>query len=352
MKVAVDFQSTQGQRTGIGVSAHYLVQEIRRLAPEIDFFLFTSKKSSKDLRTFGRIFWESVRIPLRTFKKEPDLVYSPGFAPALFNFVPRVVTVHDLIGMVYPKNLPWGARFYWSFWLPLCVKRARTVVASSESTRRDIERLLGIPPKKIPVVPLAAAPVCERLPNEEIEQKGIDAPFFLSVSTLEPRKNIAGLIRAFAAFKKKASSPCQLFIAGKCGGESEKVKKIACDLGLEREIRWLGYVPDEELVFYTNASLGYVCVSFYEGFGLPVLEAMKCGKSGICSNVSSLPEIVQQTGLYVDPANEADIAEKMHIFYTDKELRDRLSRAALERAAFFNWTRAAQLMIEIFKKSR
>jgi len=355
VKIAVDFQSVEGRKTGIGVAAQNLLEAISKEDPSIEF-LYYKKNSLKDLNTPSRIFWESVSIPMRAFRDKPDFIYSPGFAPAFFAPCPRVVTVHDLIGMIYPENLPPAARFYWSTWLPFCVRHAKIVTASSESTKKDIVRFLKIDPLRIRVVPLAAA---DSFHKEDDESKleplrrrfSLQKPFFLTVGTLEPRKNIPNLLRAFEIFKRNTDGRADLLLAGKAGGEQDKIKAVIRELKLERDVRLLGYVADEELCSLYSASLGYVFVSSYEGFGLPALEAMRCGKSGVLSRVSSLPEVASDTALYADPASVKDIAEKLLLFYEDRVLRDRLSEAAYRRSAEFSWKKSAQMMIEIFKSS-
>ncbi len=355
MKIAVDFQSTQGERTGIGVSALHLVEHIARQAPDIEFVRYTFR-NTQNIGVLTRMRWESLHVPLKALRDRPDLVYSPGFAPAFFSLVPQVVTVHDLIGMVYPQNLTPAARFYWSRWLPLCVRRAKVVVASSESTRRDIGRYLGRDISKIPVVPLAASGTFRRmdasaLSRERLARYGADKPFLLAVGTLEARKNIPNLLTAFAIFKNKTHHPCRLVIAGKCGGESGAVARRAQSEGMGADVTLAGYVSDDDLNLLYNACLGYVLPSLYEGFGLPALEAMSCGASGLVSNVSSLPEVAGDTALYFEPRDVRDIAGALERFCLDDTLRKNLSERALDRARTFSWSRSAQMMIEVFRKS-
>lgn len=355
MKIAVDFQSAQGKKTGIGVFASNVLTAISKIRPDMEWFYYTPKQE-RDLNTPGRIFWESVSVPLKLLKEKPDLVYSPGFAPAWASPVPQVVTVHDLIGMIYPENLAPVSRFYWSRWLPLCLKRARTLVASSESTRKDMARLLGVGGENIKVVPLAAS---ERFSKVECDSDleavrrkyALSDTFLVAVGTLEPRKNIPAVLKAFRRFKDRHQNGVELALVGKSGGELQKIQRLIRELGLERHVKLLGYVPDDDLNLLYNSAFGYLFVSSYEGFGLPVLEAMRCGLSGICSQVSSIPEVAGETALYADPTNIDEMARQMAVFFQDQELRQELSKKALSRAREFSWTKTAHMMIEIFEGS-
>lgn len=351
MHIAVDYQSAQGKRTGIGVSASSVCEAASGIQPDWSFTYYTIS-SQKDLNTPGRILWESVRIPWRAFKSKPDIVYSPGFAPAFFSPVKQVVTVHDLIGMIYPKNLPLAARFYWSYWLPLCVKRASVCVASSESTKNDMVRLLKINPDKIRVVPLDANPIY-RLPPKDAsgvaKRYALTKPFLVTVGTLEPRKNISKLIDAVRQINQgNGSFDFQIAVCGKGGGEQDSVRNQIQDYGLGDQVKLLGYVSDEDIRDLYHASAGYCIVSMYEGFGLPVLEAMCCGRAGVCSQKSSLPEVASEAAVYVDPMDVASIADGIRRYLTDDSLRTSLNEKALVIASRFSWDKTARQMIDVF----
>lgn len=353
MHIAVDYQSAQGKRTGIGVSAASVCESITKLKPDWTF-TYQTISQSKDLNTPGRMIWESLRIPWRVWRSKPDLVYSPGFAPAFFSPVSQVVTVHDLIGMIYPKNLPPAARFYWTYWLPLCVKRASVCVASSQSTKNDMVRLLKMNPDQIRVVPLDANPIYRTNPNDPLDvakRFGLTKPFLVTVGTLEPRKNISRLVDAVRLVNKNNDVDFQIAICGKGGGEQEAVCNQISRHGLQDQIKLLGYVSDEDIRDLYHASVGYCIVSTYEGFGLPVLEAMCCGRAGVCSNNSSLPEIAGESAVYVDPMDIKSIADGLRIFLTDEFIQQSLNQKASDIATQFNWGKTAEQMIEVFESA-
>jgi glycosyltransferase involved in cell wall biosynthesis len=352
VKIAVDYQSAAGKKTGIGVAAENLVTELRLQAKDVDWILYQS--GQKELNTPGRIWWESVEIPRRTRRDKPDMLYSPGFAPPMKGNVPSVVTVHDLIGMALPSNQKPASRFYWSTWLPAAIRRARRVVASSESTRGDIERFLGIPQKQVRVVPLGVDASFRKLEQSSqaaaiLERLEVRQPYFISVSTLEPRKNHIRLLEAYKKLKAIGRAPFSLVIVGKPGCAEEALHTFVKVNGLEQDVRFLGYARQEELVALYNASLGYVMISLYEGFGLPVLEAMSCGKSGVCGERTSLPEVAGDTGILVDPDDAESIAAALDKLASDAGYRQKMEAAAHARSKKFSNAECARQMIEVFR---
>lgn len=352
MKVAVDFQSASGQRTGIGVFTKTIIETMQRLDPGIEFILY-SPKTERDLNVPARIWWESVRIPLKNLANKPDLIYSPGFSSAVWSSAPRVVTVHDVIGAAFPSNQKGASRFYWSRWQPMALKKAQRIVASSLSTRADLEKYLQIPASKVAVVPLAAKPhfkpMTDRQAVEQVlNRHGLRRPYFICVGTLEPRKNILNLIKAYEIFRKRRAE-VSLLIIGKPGGAEREIDDYL-QKSKVRGVYRLGYVSDEDLVGLYNGALGYAMLSLYEGFGYPVLEAMCCGLSGLASNRSSIPEIAADTAISVDPVNIGEIAAMMERFVSDDLLRNRLAVAAQERSHQFSLEHTAGSMIKIFKE--
>ncbi len=352
MKIGVDYASVVQGKTGIGMAAQNLIQAMKKESPETEFLLYTA--SGRELNTPRRIYWESATLPLKARHDRVDLLYSPGFAPPMWSSVPSVVTVHDLIGMAYPGNQGVVSGFYWSRWLPGAVRRAKCIIASSEHTRGDLSRFLNIGPERVSVVPLAVNPVFRRTTNPAaaqniLDKHGIQRPFFISVGTLEPRKNHLRLLEAYDRLKQKKLHSFALVIVGKPATADKQIKSFVRDRGLREDVVFLGYVALDELIYLYNAALGYAITSLYEGFGLPVLEAMSCGLSGVCSNRSSLPEVAGDTALMVDPENVDQISEALRRYSEDAKLRRALSQAALQRAGDFSMTNYARRMLGIFK---
>ena len=355
MKIAVDFESTQGQRTGIGSFAANLFAAIQKEQSGLEFIFYEKKSSRAGLNSLGRITWESVEIPMRVLKDRPRVVYSPGFSPAYRCAARRVVTVHDLIGLAYPANQKSFSYLYWSRWLPFTLKRAHRLIASSESTRRDIRRFLKISEAQVPLVPLACSKLFikrdeKKRPGEVCLKYNLTGPFMISVGTLEPRKNLIKLLEAYARLKKRGKNGFSLLIVGKPGAAEDRLRAFISENHLDGSVKIAGYASEEDLACLYNAAMGYVNVSLYEGFGLSVLEAMSCGLSGVVSNRSSLPEVSGDTAISVNPENTDEIAEALWNFTSDGRLRQSLSEAAYLRSKAFSAEKMARAMINIFKK--
>jgi glycosyltransferase involved in cell wall biosynthesis len=355
MRIAVDFQSAKGKKTGIGVFATNLFEALKSEETGIEFMFYDAGR--QDLNTPRRVWWESVTVPLWAKRDRADLIYSPGFAPAMASGARRVVTVHDIIGMSHPSNQRGVSKFYWSRWLPAALKRAHRLVASSESTRRDLKRFLNIDESQVRIVPLSANS-CFRIQSSKdtmyrvLKSRGLDQePFYLAVGSLEPRKNLIRLLEAYASLLQSGDPGFCLALAGKPAGAENDLYRFVKEKNLENKIKFMGYVGDEELVTLYNASLGYVTVSLYEGFGLPALEAMCCGKSGVVSNRSSLPEVTGDTAILVDPDNPSQIADALKTYAADSALRHHLGIAAHARSASFTPTVTARAMIEVFEEA-
>lgn len=352
-KIAVDFQSTQGRKTGIGTFTQSLFDAIGRMDCGFEFVFLRSKKNT-DLNAPQRLFWENIEIPRQLRQAKADLVFCPGFSPPVNSPCPRVVTVHDIIGKIHPRNQLGFSRFYWSLWQPYAIRKAETIVASSESTRRDLERYLGVMTKSVEVVPLAANPLFRKIDgpsgqNGVLEKYGIRAPFIISVGTFEPRKNTLMLLKAFE--RAAGMGDATLVLVGKDGGMEPALRLFIREMKLSERVRILGYVPDQDLVSLYNAALGYAMVSLYEGFGLPVLEAMSCGLTGVVSDVSSLPEVAGDTAWRVDPQDIKSVQGALETFVSDPAARRQLSVKAYERSKLFSYEKTAKKMIEVFEKA-
>ena len=352
MRIAIDIQSTLGNKTGIGYYTDNLVEQLLKLDKQNEYFLFNC--GGGDLRTHKRVLWEQFHIPVKSFLDKIDLLHSPGFSPPVLKPRKLICTVHDLIGMIFPQNLGSVSRFYWSKLLPYAVSRADAIIADSECTKNDIIKYLNVKPENIRVIYLAADDSFKVVSDisllSGVRQKyKIPANFILSVGTIEPRKNYDRLIMAFKRLKDTESLPHIMVIAGKKGWAYNGVRELVNKLGIESDVMFLDYVDDDDLVMLYNASSLFIMPSIYEGFGFPVLEAMACGLPVVASNVSSIPEVVKDAGILVDPYDTDSICEGMLKVLTDSELHEALQAKSIKRAASFSWEKTARSVLSEYE---
>jgi glycosyltransferase involved in cell wall biosynthesis len=233
------------------------------------------------------------------------------------------------------------------------------IITESEHTKRDVVALLGIAPDRIRVTPLAAHEQYRPMNDQDQLQRTLERhalkgrPYILTVGTLEPRKNHTRLIEAFGLLKRGGDLPNHsLVMVGGKGWIYDSVFETVRRLGLEADVRWLGYVPFDDLPALLSGADLFVYPSLYEGFGLPPLEAMACGAAVVASNTTSLPEVVDDAGLLVDPTNTDEIAAAMHRILKDDNLRRSLRKTAVERARTFTWDRTARLTFDAYDEAR
>ena len=355
MKIGIDMQSTCGKKTGIGYYAKNLVD---RLKKSCGHELLCYSGSGKDeLNTLERMRWENLKLPSMLNKDKVDLLHIPGFAgPIMKAKFKKITTVCDLIGMIYPQNMGLFSRFYWQKWLPKCVKNSDFIIAISNHTKLDIMNLLGIPEEKIRVILLAAdsrfVPINDDNALSQIRVKyGLPKNFILTVSTIEPRKNICGLIKAFSNYicENRDSKLC-LVIAGQKSWGYLQAHELVKELNAEGKIMFTDYIEDEDLPYIYNLAEFFVYPSFYEGFGLPALEALSCGKAVISSNTSSLPEVTGEAAILVDPNEVGQLQGAIKKLDTDGKLREELSDKALCQARKFSWENTAKSTLNVYEE--
>lgn len=295
-------------------------------------------------RPAARIAWEQALAPIRT--RGLDVLACPAYVVPLAARCPTVVTVHDLSFLRMPGAFNRGNRLYLSVMTALSVRRARRVIAVSESTKRELIQLLRTPAAKVAVVPNGIEPVFRPLPAAAVAafraKNGLPDRFILSMCTLEPRKNLVALVRAYA----RAKLDIPLVLAGGKGWQYEQVLAEARQLG--DRVLLPGYVPFADQPLWYNAAAVFAYPSLYEGFGFPPLEAMSCGTPVVSSNTTSLPEVIGDAGLLVDPTDEAALANALSIALTDEPLRERLRAAGPVQARRFDWATIATRTVDVY----
>ena len=298
-----------------------------------------------------RILWEQIMLPIYSRKDRLDLFHYTDHALSLFQSTRQVIiTVHDIAYIRFPDLLNKSRQIYKKNILRESIKRANIIIADSYSTKRDIVEFFRINEKKIKVVHLGVeSRFCPISNVEEYRLKNkLPSKMILNVGTLEPRKNVVSLIRAFKKLREKGIEGYKLVIAGDKGWLYEEIFKEVGRSDLMQEILFLGVVSDEDLPILYNCADIFVYPSLYEGFGLPPLEAMACGIPVITSNTSSLPEVIGDAGIMVDPTNVNSLCNAMQSVLTNKELWHHMSNKGLERSKLFSWEATAKKIVEIY----
>lgn len=299
-----------------------------------------------------RIVWEQLIQPAQL--GDFDLYHAMAFVAPLILSKPMVVTVYDLTFMRYPERLSAARRLYLRLFTGLTCQRAKRVLAISQSTGDDLHHLLGIPIDKIDVTPLGYDTTIYRpLPESQIaafrQRNGLPERFWLFIGTLEPRKNLPVLLEAYA--KLPPSERLPLILAGGKGWGVDEIEATIARLGLSDEVSLPGFLPADEIALWYNAAEAFIYPSVFEGFGLPVLEAMACGTPVITSNVSSLPEVAGDAGLCIPPQDVDAWENALHQAYHDANWRDSAREKGLIAAQQFRWETTAQLTLESYRRA-
>jgi glycosyltransferase involved in cell wall biosynthesis len=292
-------------------------------------------------------------LPRQLRRDRPDLIHVQYTAP-LACPAPIVVSVHDVSFLEHPSYFPAARALQLRLTVERTVARAARIITVSEFSRGAIARAYGLDEEDIAVVPNAATSLFRPLPHPAASawvwrRFGIAPPFVLNVGDLQVRKNQTGLIRAFAEMVRACPQlPHHLVLAGKDGWHGEATRRAALASGVGDRIHFTGFVSDEELLQLYNACEFFVFPSFYEGFGLPVIEAMACGRPVACSDGSAVSEVADGAALLFDPHSTTQMTRAMLDLALDSELRARMGRLGLQRSAHFSWRRSAEKTLEVY----
>ena len=298
---------------------------------------------------------EQWTLPIELLPARLDVLHSPDFIPPFRRRCPAVITVHDLAFKLYPQLLTVESAAYYGQ-IERAVASAEQIIAVSEATRQDLLRLLHADGRKITVVYEAADPLYRPRDDAAAVQQilrayGLEAPFVLAVGTIEPRKNLLMLLRAFRGLLNRDPNCATLVIAGPRGWLADDVAALHAKLELGDQVRFLGAVPAGDLSALYGVAELFVSPSLYEGFGLPVVEAMACGAPVLVSNVSSLPEVAGDAGLCLPPDDVDGWAEAMRRVLNDPALRATMRGQSLRQARRFSWERAASETLAVYQKA-
>ncbi|HEU5346044.1 MAG TPA: glycosyltransferase family 1 protein [Ktedonobacterales bacterium] len=371
MRILVDYTAAITQGAGIGRYTRSLVDALLRVDTGDQYTLYSAERPSGE-RGFPRaanlrtkagpldnrrmtILWHRLRapLPIQTLAGRADVLHAPDFSLPPSLGARTVVTIHDLAFMTHPECAVPSLRGYLNRVVPRAVRRADHLIAVSQRTADDLVALLGVAPKRITVIHLGVDPSVRRVEDAATlsatqARYGLRAPFALAVGTIEPRKNYARLIEAFSVARRQPGGPAQLVIAGRKGWLYDDVFQAVERLNLGDAVRFLDYVPDADLApLYSLASV-VVMPSLYEGFGIPVVEAMACGVPVIASTGGSLPEVLGGAGVLAPPDDVEALAEALTRVVSDAPLRERLIARGYERARAFDWDAAARQHVAVY----
>jgi len=330
----------------------------RERREEFAYTVFQSRKDARSYRPARPNFrqaalwtpchhrWERWLLGLELLSHDLDVMHSPDFIPPAFGARRRLITVHDLNFLYYPQYLTAESRRYYAGQIEWAVSVADHIVADSEHTRDDLIGRLEVSPEKVTAVHLAANSIYERPVAPEtvastLRQYGLSPGYVLFVGTLEPRKNVPTLLRAFAVLRQERELDAPLILVGGKGWLYDEIFRTIETLGLDEAVRHLQGVPDADLACLYRAAGVLALPSHYEGFGLPALEAMHCGCPVVASNRASLPEVVGEAGILLDPDDVDAWVDGLATAVLDGDRRAAMIAAGYEQANRFSWEKTA-----------
>jgi glycosyltransferase involved in cell wall biosynthesis len=366
MRIGIDARLVFYSQAGIGQYILHLASGLAQVDRDNDYVLLQSRKDDSTIleqSNFRRVsLWtpshhrfERHALNVEIMRLGLDILHSPDFIPPHRPRCRSVITVHDLAFLLYPHFLTRESARYYGH-IDQAVRWTDQIIAVSNSTKQDAMQHLGVPEDKITVVYEAAnaifRPIDRDLAQQEVRTRhGVDGPFLLFVSTIEPRKNVPTLLRALWQLTECYKEDVHLILAGGKGWLFQDAFALVDELKLQGRVHFVGRVTSEDLLYLYNAAELLAHPAFYEGFGLPPLEAMACGLPVIVSNVSSLPEVVGDAGILIDPHDVDELTVSIWRVLNETEIRREMREKGLRRAARFSWERAAGETVAIYKRA-
>jgi glycosyltransferase involved in cell wall biosynthesis len=362
MRIAIDARLWGEPRSGIGRYTRSLVAALVARCPDVRWVLYLDRPATdlpagaevRCLRQPRRLVWTLWAAGRDLARRPVDLFHGvTGFELPAAGRTRLVTTVHDLVPLRLPRLVPVRHRWAVRLLLPGALRRASRVIAVSDATRRELLARYRLPPDRIVVVPEAADPgFAAATPDDAGRVRtryGLAGPYVLFVGLQEPKKNLGVLLEAVARLKRAGAWPgARLAVAGAAGWGELALEARVARLGLDGVVRFLGPVPDADLPGLYAGAAAFAFPSLWEGFGLPVLEAMAAGAPVVASRRGAIPEVAGDAAVLVEP-EAAPLAEALGRVLADEGLRDRLSAAGRERARGFSWERAARETLAVYR---
>ena len=368
MHIGIDCRLPTYQMGGISQYTIHLIRALGGLRTGDEYTIFHSRREMRDFRpdvegNFSRSdLWTPCHHPLERYtlgleliRHRLDLLHTPDFIPPAFGARRRVITVHDLNFIYYPQFLTPESRRYYAGQIEWAVDVADLIISDSEATRNDLIDLLKVPPEKVVTIHLAASPVYSASYTSEairgtVEALGTGEGFILGVGTLEPRKNWPMLIEAYAQLRREHGVAAPLVLIGRKGWLYEDVFHTISRFELNNYVMHLSGVSDIQLAHLYRAAGVLAFPSHTEGFGLPALEAMHAGCPVLASNRGSLPEVVGDAAILLEPTDLSGWVESLSIVLADRELARSMGKAGLDQASKFTWHKTAMATLDVYHR--
>ncbi len=372
MRIAVNTRFLIANKLeGIGWFTHEVLKRMVRSHPEHEFLFLFDRPFSEDFVFSSNVkpikifpparhpvlwyLWFEHALPYIFKKHKPDIFFSPDGYLSLKTRVPTAMVIHDLAYLHFPDQVPSLVKKYYHHFIPRYLKKAQQIITVSSFVKEDILNHYAIESQKINVACNGAREVFRPLNANEKEKiktkfsQGKD--YFFYLGAVHPRKNVHRLIKAFDIFKKKKEHPIQLLIGGRFAWQTGEVKNAYDSSAYQEDIHFLGYLQEEETPGLMGAASALVYPSNFEGFGIPILEALHCDVPVITSNISSMPEVAGPAGILINPVNTHEIATAMEAIIFDKEKRASLIEAGKEWRGHFSWEKAEKVCFESINKA-
>lgn len=372
MRIGINAQILTDGRTGVTRFAQNIIQSFPRIGVQHTFVIFGNspllsfeERNVELVRTAScinssskRILWEQLILPRLARKHNLDCMFYPDHTSSLFQeHVPQSIMLHDLAPYAMPDTFSAARRIYKQFAIARSVRNAQIIFSDSQSTRTEALKYFPGIGNKIHVVPLGLEHTIARVEDESVlaairKRYSLREPFLLFIGTLEARKNVLRLIRAFAEGRRLYGWKHSLVLAGAPGHGYDGIAQLIRQEGIQEHVIVTGYIDNSDLSsFYSLADI-FIYPSLYEGFGFPPLEAMKCGCPVVVSNTTSLPEVVGDAGVYINPYDEQSIRTGIHSLVGDASLKNKFIQSGRARSMQFTWEKTVQTMIEILERIR
>jgi len=371
MVIGIDAsRANRESKTGTEWYSYNLILELSKIDQQNRYFLYTPEKLKDDLARLPenfkekilnwppRYLWTMIRLSLEMLLSSPDLLFVPAHIIPLVAPKKTITTIMDVGFLRFPELYTSVELKYHRFGLKQAIKKAIKIITISEFTKQEMVNLCQINPDRIVVIPLGFSseifqPINSKEKISEVIRKykiPLDVPYLIYIGRLERKKNTFGLIKAFSIFKRQ-KFPHKLVLVGSPGFGFEETKELIKKLYLENEVIITGWVPEEDLPYLLSGAFLFVFPSFYEGFGIPLLEAMACGVPVIGSKVASIPEVLGEAGVLFDPYQIKEIARTMEKVVLNKNLRLELIEKGLERSRKFSWRKCAEKTFQLLVQS-